>query len=50
MKSIVLKYIRKNRGTSYAELERLFKKHGYDYSGNHEAISEKHSNVVFWCG
>lgn len=50
MKSIALEYIRKNNGTSYVELERLFEKHGYDYIGNIETVSDKNSNVVFWSG
>ena len=50
MKNIILEYIRKNNGTSYAELERLFEQHSYDYIGNIETVSSSNSHVVFWCG
>lgn len=50
IKDKIYEYIRKNGGTSYAEIERLFEKYSFDYIGNIEAFSDKNSKVVFWTG
>lgn len=50
MKTIVLKYIRRHNGVSYAELERVFEQHGFSYSGSLEAYSDSSPHVVFWSG
>mgnify|MGYP000774835929 CR=1 FL=1 len=50
MKHKLIEYIRKNEAVSYAELERFFEEHGYDYKGNLMCCSDVNSNVVFWVG
>jgi hypothetical protein len=50
IKQTVLTYISKNDCVSYAELERIFEKIGFDYSGNLEICSNVNDMVVFWGG
>lgn len=50
VKAEVLKYIKNNEGTSYAELEHLFNKLGFNWQGDLEIYSDKCDNVIFWTG
>ena len=50
LKRIVFEYICKNGDTSYAELQWLFDKVGFDYRGEFEIYSPVNDNVIFWCG
>ncbi len=46
----VLNYIKKNDGTSYVELERLFDSLNFNWRGEYEIYSNQCENVVFWNG
>lgn len=50
VKAEVLKYIKNNEGTSYAELEYLFDRLGFNWKGDLEICSDVNDNVVFWAG
>ena len=50
LKKSVLDYIRKNNDVSYAELQWLFNRLGFDYRGKFEIYSPVNDNVIFWCG
>lgn len=50
MKNIILDYLRKNKGTSYVEIERIFKENNFDYQGERSIISSGCPNVIFWSG
>lgn len=50
MKGTILEYIRKNDEVSYAEIEWLFEKNGYNYKGNVGIYSDVNDNVIFWQG
>ena len=43
-------YINKNESASYAELQWLFEKKGYDYKGKLLSCSDVCEHVVFWSG
>ena len=50
IKKIVVDYINKNESASYAELQWLFEKKGYDYKGKLLSCSDVCEHVVFWSG
>lgn len=50
VKNAVYNYIKANPGTSYAELERIFKKHNFEYKGDLTLLSDKSDHVIFWSG
>ncbi len=50
IKTAVLDYIKKNDGTSYVEIERLFDSLSFDWRGDYEIYSNQCDNVVFWDG
>ncbi|MVB12346.1 hypothetical protein CAFE_30800 [Caprobacter fermentans] len=50
LKKTVLEYIRKENDVSYAELQWLFDRQGFDYRGEFEIFSPVNENVVFWTG
>lgn len=50
LKTAVLEYIRKKDEVSYAELQWLFNRLGFDYRGEFEIYSPVNENVIFWCG
>lgn len=50
LKKSVLEYIRKTGDVSYAELQRLFNRLGFDYRGDLEIYSPINENVILWCG
>lgn len=50
IKAEVYRYIKENEGTSYAELEYLFDRLGFDWKGELEIYSDVCDNVIFWTG
>lgn len=50
LSSAILNYIDVNKEMSYAELELLFDKTGFDYRGDIEMYSATNENVIFWTG
>ncbi|MGN8943778.1 hypothetical protein ACTNEF_01460 [Bariatricus sp. HCP28S3_E4] len=50
VKQAVVDYVRENEGTSYAELERLFERIGFDYKGDFDICVKEFPNVVIWFG
>jgi hypothetical protein len=50
IKAEVYSYIKQNEGTSYAELENLFTRLGFNWKGNLEIYSDVCDNVIFWTG
>lgn len=50
LKKSVLEYIQKTGDISYAELQWLFNRLGFDYRGDLEIYSPINENVIFWCG
>lgn len=50
IKRKILEYIKSNGSVSYAELEYLFEKIGYNYQGSLLTCSDMDRNVIFWGG
>lgn len=50
IKAEVYRYIKQNEGTSYAELEYLFTRLGFNWKGDLEIYSDQCDNVIFWTG
>ena len=51
IKEEILDYIRKNNGTSYVGIERIFEENNFHYQGNlEEIVSEQYPNIVLWAG
>ena len=51
IKEKILDYVRKNEGTSYVEIERIFEENSFDYKGNLETTAGKeYPNVILWSG
>lgn len=50
LKKAVLKYIRERNDVSYAELQWLFNRLGFDYRGEFEIYSPVNDNVILWTG
>ncbi len=50
LKQVIMNYIERNAGTTFAELERLFERYGYDYIGDHEYTAADDPNHIYWLG
>lgn len=50
LSAVILDYIATNSEASYAEIELLFDKNGFDYRGDIEIHSSTNDNVIFWAG
>lgn len=46
----VLDYIQQNPGTSYVEIECVFKSNGFDFEGDLEIYDGEFDNIIFWSG
>ena len=47
----ILKYIKKNNGVNYAQIEHIFEECDFRYQGSlEEIVSEQYPNIVLWAG
>lgn len=46
----ILNYIKEHEGTSFVEIENIFKKSNFDYKGDREIVSRNFKNVYYWTG
>lgn len=50
VKNKIIKYITKNAGTSFVEIEKIFDENHFEYKGNGAYTSAENNNIVFWYG
>lgn len=48
VKAAICDYVKRNPGTSFVEIEKIFDEHGFDYKGNKALQSSVSPYIVFW--